>query len=279
MKPPVVFALAAAITLASTPVGATTAARVVVTPQVGVPFESVDSGNGPVEVSGSASDGAGSAGDAFTFADHGVIKLKGFATGAMRSSSVGSFGDIVTITSPEVANGTSGSFQVSIAVDGLLATSGGFVTWIAKVEYSTSSALLSPAIHVDGLQTATGYVGDSFGLHVGTVPFVYGRPLLVAASLTGTAETFVSGFEAGYDLSRSFYWNGITSVTAGGLPVASYSIVADSGTDYLQSFVPAPVPEPANAVLLVPGIALIWAQRRLARRIRSARATQPCACE
>jgi len=266
MKPLVAFALIASMALASSHVAATATARVVVTPQSGVPFNSVESGNGGVEVFGSASDGAGSVGEASAFADHGVIKIGGFAKGAMRSQSVGSFGDILTITSPGIPDGTSGELQVSIAVSGLLDTTGGFVNWDAQVQYSTLSPSPSAAIHTSGLQTATGYIGDSFGLHVGTVPFVYGRRLLVSALLTGTAETFIDGFEASYDLSRSFYWNGITSVTANGLPVVNFGIVSDSGTDYRQSFVPVPVPEPANALLLVAGIALLLLQGQLTRR-------------
>jgi hypothetical protein len=101
------------------------------------------------------------------------------------------------------------------------------------------------------------------------VPFIYGEQISIQAHLNTSVAAHtpltVTSFEAAMDASHSLYWEGISSITdSQGRAVAGYTLMSDSGTDWLRNFA-APVPEPAEGLLMLAGLsALGW-------RLRSAR--------
>lgn len=130
---------------------------------------------------------------------------------------------------------------------------------------STSSRLWDQDVH--GI-TDTAVTGNYFTL---TQEFVWGTPVHFQMSM------WVDGFFGNYpyhpytevrgsyraDGGNSTYWGGITSVVTDGVEVRDYALLAASGTNYAQSFVPvAEVPEPGTFGILGIGMAALVIGRR-----------------
>lgn len=121
----------------------------------------------------------------------------------------------------------------------------------------------------DGLTFKVVDSGAAFSLHHYEIPIAFDSPVTIDATLEAGAFPSVvvagadSSFEAGYDLARSAYWGGITSVTVGGNAV-DFGVTSASGVDYRHSMVP--VPEPGSAALLVLGLLALRAGRRASSR-------------
>ena len=70
-----------------------------------------------------------------------------------------------------------------------------------------------------------------------------------------------------FSLDFSAYWNGVSQVTVGGVPVSSYSLVNSDGVNFNNSFVPEPVPEPGHcAGFAAAGLLAFGLWRRHSRR-------------
>jgi hypothetical protein len=69
-----------------------------------------------------------------------------------------------------------------------------------------------------------------------------------------------------FSLDFSGYWNGVSQVTVGGVPVSSYSLVNSDGVNFNDSFAPA-VPEPGHcAGFAAAGLLAYGLWRRHSRR-------------
>jgi len=68
------------------------------------------------------------------------------------------------------------------------------------------------------------------------------------------------------DAGHSAYWGGLKVSDTDGQPVETYSLTADSGTDWRKSLIPSPVPEPSAAILSILGLAILDIARRRAKR-------------
>ena len=178
------------------------------------------------------------------------------------------------------------SLSASTVPDGV-AAEGYFLT---QVDVDSASASYHANAHRqidnhDGVSELSGYgtVRDAAGEHASSdtgfsmdVDFVWGTPIRIMQ----TASTLCGvGFYAGApgasctaDASHSTYWGGITDVTTGGMAISDFTLTSASGTDYSTSFVPQPVPEPAQVWMLAGG-ALVGAMA-LRRRKVSARIHQ-----
>lgn len=254
-------------TLFATPI---VSAAVRVTPKFGTEVKDVATGATAVQLSGRAFDDLGLArGEAFAFADFGVLKISGSARGfQINSVSAATFSERLTITSSDIANGTPGAFDFSVALNGVLdAANGGSVVW--NLTAGSAAPTLSK-IGKHDTHFENGDFGDAFGVYEGTARFIYGLPVLLEVDLNAAAASPGTASSSGYDLGHSLYWNGISAITANGARLRNFTITSETGTDYLKSFVPVTVavPEPLGAWVVVPGIiALSWMRRRKRDRV------------
>jgi hypothetical protein len=217
----------------------------------------------PISISGMASGAT-----ALAEVTDGSIKLSGMATTASASSQFGAFTDILTVFAPGIANGTPGSLMFSVSVAENLGVaqvgnSDDMASWILHASYNGMTLTLKGLIDTI---TNPSYVGNPSGTYTETVSFVYGVAENMGVNLTASAsDSTPFGGSASDDLSHSVYWGGISNVTATGVPVSSFTVTSNSGTDWSQSFVPAQgpsVPEPGTGVLFFSAIGGVWLARR-----------------
>lgn len=143
-------------------------------------------------------------------------------------------------------------------------SNGGGGTWSGfESNYVTCPACSNGGtigLHSIGFYAVIGYENNvSMSLHVDNTLFMnMGEP----GSVTGTL-----------DLSNTFSWGGITSVSVNGIAVADFSAISGvTGFDYAKAYAePTGVPEPANWALMVAGFGLIGnALRQRGRSLLSA---------
>lgn len=101
----------------------------------------------------------------------------------------------------------------------------------------------------------------SFFFTVGT-PFQFAMSMQLDVDRAGTGPG-----AADINFFNTVVWNGISSVTLGGVSVSDFGFSSLSGLDYRESFAevpPSPVPEPSSGFLVLAGLALLWlcAQQR-----------------
>lgn len=104
----------------------------------------------------------------------------------------------------------------------------------------------------------------------GVIPFTFGRPFIIGASLDISTNVGSYGipsiYVAAIDASHSAYWGGIDSVSTDGTSV-DYTVTSASGTDYRYSTAPA-VPEASTVILMCFGLSVILL-RNWRRKTRS----------
>jgi len=111
--------------------------------------------------------------------------------------------------------------------------------------------------------TRTITLGDSFVLSESLSVGASSKPACQASSSAACLNDDSGSVDV--DFGNSSYWNGITSIAVRdpgtGLfetkDLSLFSLSANSGTDYFQSFVPAPVPLPAALWLFAPALGVI----------------------
>lgn len=116
----------------------------------------------------------------------------------------------------------------------------------------------------------TGFDGDALPQALtGEAGVSLGSPFVLRVSIAANATVSVGGdgsVEAFSDLRNTVLWNGATVTDATGAPIA-FQMQSTSGTDWSLPYT-APVPEPANAMLVLTGIAML----ALAAKCRERRA-------
>jgi hypothetical protein len=236
---------------------------------------------------------AGSA-EANALANHGVLKVDSessmsFYTGDNNSNSVYSshatansrFSDFIVfgggpantvgwVTFGVDVTGT----QLASAIGGLEAYTHGVANWELRVNLNGQTSVIYRNLRrtADGSfsDVSGGYAGASpFDTHWFTAPMLFGSVSSIDVQLNAASNATINaaavdGAAFGLiDLGHSAHWAGISGVTlADGTPVA-FTATADSGTDYIPSMVPVPVPEPGTWVLMLAG--MVFVCRRVPR--------------
>lgn len=234
-----------------------------------------------------------------TWASHGVLKVDAasemtFMTGPDNFNSV--YGSSATSTARfhdylVVGGGTPGSagwLTFGMQVQGLLyatatanPASHGATHWELRVNAGGQVTSIYHYLtrYGDGTrwETSGGHAGATpYATHWFTVPIVFGNSLSLDVKLdghteanahAGASDSFAGGLVA---LGHSVVWAGIPAVSLADLtPMAAFSVVSASGTDY----VPSMVPEPAAWMLWLGGTLALagrwqWQRRRGAGRCR-----------
>lgn len=231
-------------------------------------------------------------------AGHGTLKVVSDgvklsqAPGALpqraTASASAQFSDTVTIGSPSYQNQT-GYLHFFLAVSGWMESPLSTVTLNTRGAnfrvareggdvYLTSTG--TPNMEIGFIPTSTPYkyllnstYPKFFNYAVdGYFSFTIGQPFNLFTSLATYGESGSSEGRgaANWDsnFGNSLYWGGITRVTLGSpegaeIPLGGLSLASLSGTNWMQSFVPAPVPVPAALPLLLSAVGLMgWFVRR-----------------
>jgi hypothetical protein len=246
-------------------------------------------------LSGSVSlNGSLAGANASSFVAPGVIKLSGGAGQGQNSGQTGQFSDTnVTIWASGLPTGAPLSVTMGFSIGGQLSESplGCWCAadWAADFSFNGFgseiggwSGHLAPTPTGPPLTYVPVYTGDPLGVKYSkTFSIFNGTGYTLQVGLTGQAEQangpapLILGIPYGTatdDLAHSLYWAGISSVTSNGMPVSSFTVTSDSGTDWSQSFVPGNVsgpgptgtPEPGTFVLVAMLLGGVWLVRRKA---------------
>lgn len=214
-------------------------------------------------------------------AGYGVLKTYAMAASSevdgLTGSAIASWSDSITLHNAALA-GTQGTLRLNFSYTYELAASTeklgvaaqGFYTNSVSVSSLHLNSYEASAHHqidsYDGVNTLSGYgsIRDYAGTHAPAdgqfsllVDFIWGEP--IGITQTAGIACGVGFFEGApgasctADSLHSSYWSGITEVMSGGIAVADFTVSSTSGTDYSVSFVPQPVPEPAQVWMLLGG--------------------------
>lgn len=239
--------------------------------------------------------------EAYAYADYGVLKASGHAesVGGVPNTLV-NLGDAnsralsvdgVTISSAGFARFTPAMLNASFAISGDYSRIGGFAinpgafdgytaatqgNWSVSIWnnyysggesgtlYQTGYEEILRSVTLDGVTNNS--VSDIFGLYSVQVPIQLGEMFDIRMEIGGRAYALAFGAGAssssGYNLGQSAYWGGITSVTVNGQEIP-FSLISQSGHDWMQSSIPSAIPVPAAAWLFGSGLlGLIGISRR-----------------
>jgi len=251
--------------------------------------------SGPVSASWSAnaSDNSGYAfvGRASSTANYGVFGAAAsgsisspFYTGGSLGNSVVAYGvmnDVITVNSAGHAAPTSGFLELKFSVDGTLdagtdsnAPSGAnaligvrlgtvFAAPFNATVFGGQQGTLTRA--APGFTTGIGTVAGASTVTTGPMEFFYGLPVELQIGLLAQIEPITRGGTPGHS-DASFMTTakvtGVEVLDAAGNAVSDFSIDAQSGAHYGVNGIVA-APEPAAAVLLAVGIAMVVVVRAL----------------
>lgn len=230
---------------------------------------------GVVELnSGLVTGGASSTGHGFAYADYGVIKLSGDSAGSLNAVTRGIFRDDLTFNVAGVASGTLAQVMFSLQIGGTLtAASAG----IGEAGWQLQADLGGGAFDINrsasffsdsGIFAKHGYTGDPFGTYSATVTVQLGFVAPLDVELSASAQSAFDGDHvsapASFDLAHSLYWGGVSAIVVDGNDVtAQASVTSGSGTPYMGSLAPAPVPLPPALLTCLGGVAVVGRRRRL----------------
>ena len=253
----------------------------------------VSGGAGVTTASGSLTDrtfeeGAQAASSSSATAGVGAVHASSTAVAASsgccssaRGSSVAfaSYADSFVLGSSTIAPGTLGVLSFDILANGGVGGGGTGPAW-AGVSYWVSQAIVNGTLYQTSFEhRASGALGatdtgDDFGLYTFAANVVFGQPVSVRLLVdTGAIAQVAPGgnvaqFSA--DLSHTVSWEGIRSLTVGGLEVTDFTAVSgDTGFDFARGYGAGGVtgvPEPSIWAMLILGFAgcgAILRRRRL----------------
>jgi hypothetical protein len=228
-------------------------------------------------------------GSASAHADYGILgaDATGLFTGTLNgtvldnSMAAAFFTDALSLSSPNVVDGSHGFIKYQFTVHGTLTTGAGPNQEAALLFLSYNGGASEQLFHGlsssnGGTATATinnsgtppaGYTFPPSGLSGSAsfdsslYPLIFGTPASVQVGLL--AEVLGSGDA---DFASTAELTGIFVYDSNGAPIADFSVSADSGTQYLGSKdVTSPVPEPGTFWLVgLSVLAVGWQRRRSA---------------
>jgi hypothetical protein len=184
--------------------------------------------------------------------------------GAIRASTTSLMMDTITITSPNIADGSQGFLQHVFSMDGTLGvtnTTDTFVSASATMVITHDFGALG-GWQWDREQNAAGsqVVSEAFILS-DLIPFVYGTPFGLAYRMvvgTGVVNGPPDDFTATSDFLNTMTVLRMDTFDANEDAVTNASIIGEGGTEY-----PGSVPEPQALLLLaLAGLALRRARRQ-----------------
>lgn len=207
---------------------------------------SFSGGNGPVDdlvvmpgtinISDATSGGFNSSGSGSQHTEYGMTHSIGNAFVALGTQCTGIVHDALTISAPGVAAGANGTLRYRVRVGGSInASSGssvgrwGLHTSVSSGIYDISrqASFYSPSIF------PSGYQGDPFGVYEATVSFRYGVAFSLDLEFNGVASAandFTSTGEADFNIWMN--WLGVDQLTANGVPVSTFTVSSQSGTQW-----------------------------------------------
>ena len=236
--------------------------------------QTVSGGAGVTTASGSLTDsafeeGAQAASSSSATAGLGAVHASSTAVAdssgccsTARSSSVASasYADSFILGSSTIAPGTFGVLTFDILANGSTDGGGTGPAW-AGVSYWVARAIVNGTVYQTSFEhRATGAdgvtdTGDGFGLYTFAANVVFGQPVNVQLLVNAGASALVAPgniaqFSA--DLSHTVSWEGIRSLTVGGVEVTDFTAVSgDTGFDFARGY-------GAGGVTAVPELS-IWA--------------------
>jgi hypothetical protein len=217
------------------------------------PCQNFDQGAGTRHTNCSVTGPFGEIGSSSASVNYGFIGLFSSFTNKGQSNSAGDMNDVLTFADPLVPNGTALGVFFSVIVSGTEVKGPGFLgsaCWQLQVTAGS-----------DFLQKGDcGGTNDPFGTYSIAATVLSGMPTQFSVVLTTDASASAGG-SATIDMTHSFEWGGIQSVTQNGQAV-SFTLSSASGTDYHNSFAPSPVPEPASGFLMVGLLGVVALCRR-----------------
>jgi hypothetical protein len=232
---------------------------------------------GPANQSCSAIGGFGTTGSGGTLVDYGHIHVTGTAFGTLDEASRGVIQDNLTFHIPGAPDGTAGSFTYELFVSGSLGPVGdlGAASWNLStnvgggpVDLQIFYRLGSPGV------SNPGFTGSPYGTYFATGHFQSGLPAPLQITFDGASQArlLAPGVPGSASDDSQLFWGGISGVVAGGVPITTFTVTSDSGTNWAQSFIPASTaPEPAASATLGAGLILIVLAGR--RKLRNASTT------
>jgi hypothetical protein len=256
--------------------------------------KTVSGGAGVTTASGSLTDrtfeeGAQAASTSSATAGLGAVHASSTAVAASpgccasaRGSSVAfaSYADSFVLGSSTIAPGTFGVLSFDILANGSADGGGTGPAW-AGVSYWFARAVVNGTVYQTSFEhRATGALGvtdtgDDFGLYTFAANVVFGQPVNVQLVVdTGAiAQVAPGGNTAQFsaDLSHTVSWEGIRSLTVGGVEVTDFTAVSgDTGFDFAKGYGAGGVtgvPEPSAWATLLLGFAGVGGLLRRRRLI------------
>jgi hypothetical protein len=199
-----------------------------------------------------------------------------------RGSSVASasYADSFILGSSTIAPGTLGVLSFDILASGIADGGGTGPAW-AGVSYWIARAIVNGTVYQTSFEhRATGALGvtdtgDDFGLYTFAANVVFGQPVSVRllVDIGAIAQVAPGGNTAEFsaDLSHTVSWEGIRSLTVGGVEVTDFTAVSgDTGFNFARGYGAGGVtgvPEPSVWAMLVLGFAGLGAVLRRRRLI------------
>jgi hypothetical protein len=228
---------------------------------------------------------------AYAMADYGLLKSASTTQGVGDSahtiaSSETSFADTFRIDAPGLT-GKEGLFTAEVIMPFTLTVEHGVYSRQYLYEDIQVDAMDGHSWNKYQLSVGNdGLFGPYTLLHNGSpiptnsrmileVPFIYGDPISIQGHLnTGVAANTpltITSFKAAMDASHSLVWEGISRITdSQGRQVTDYTLTSDSGTNWARNMA-TPVPEPAQGLLMLAGLAVLGGTKVGGRRHGNAR--------